>query len=73
MDFQTVERFAQRIQMSVPAVYRAIREGQFPFPFVRIGKQIRIDARAINQNDTQNQNSEPKGQDANLTPSKLAA
>ena len=29
------------------AIYRDIREGQFPFEFVRIGKRIKISARAL--------------------------
>ena len=42
-----VEVAAPVIDMNCDQVYRAIREGKFPFPFVRIGKQIRIDAVAI--------------------------
>lgn len=29
------------------AIYRDIREGQFPFEFVRIGKRIKISARSL--------------------------
>lgn len=40
----TVKRVAPALDMTEPQVYRAIREGVFPFRFVRIGKQIRIHA-----------------------------
>ena len=62
-DFQTVEEFAPRIAMATHAVYRAIRENQFPFPYVRIGRQIRIDVRAIsmtNNEAVQKLNGEPE-------------
>lgn len=29
------------------AIYRDIREGQFPFEFVRLGKRIKISARSL--------------------------
>jgi hypothetical protein len=71
-ELQTVEKFAPRIDMAAHAIYRAIREGQFPFPVVKIGRQIRIDARALNS-QPQNSNSETELSDANQTSSALAA
>jgi hypothetical protein len=62
-EFQTVEDFAPRISMPAHAVYRAIREKKFPFPVVRIGRQIRIDARSLSLADgqaSQKLNGEPE-------------
>ena len=47
MTYISVERAAPALDMQPHQIWRAIREKKFPFPFVRIGKLIRIDARAI--------------------------
>lgn len=43
----TVEQAAPLIGDKPDSIYRDIREGQFPFRFVRIGKRIKICARSI--------------------------
>jgi excisionase family DNA binding protein len=40
----SVEDAAPLLSLKPEGVYRAIREGIFPFRFVRIGRQIRISA-----------------------------
>ncbi len=40
-----VGEVAPLLKMSEQAVYRAIRENQFPFRVLRIGKQLRIQLR----------------------------
>lgn len=45
--FITVERAAPALDMTPAQIWRLIREEKFPWPFVRCGKLIRIDARAI--------------------------
>ena len=37
------------------AIYRAIRLGQFPFDYVRIGRKIKISARSLGLIETQNE------------------
>lgn len=41
-EFLTAKEVAPILKMSEQGVYRAIRERQFPFQVVKIGKQIRI-------------------------------
>jgi len=43
----SVEEAAPLIGEKPHAIYRDIREGQFPFKFVRCGKRIKISARSI--------------------------
>lgn len=43
----SVEEAAPLIGDKKDAIYRDIREGQFPFEFVRCGKRIKISARSI--------------------------
>jgi len=66
-DFETVETFARRIQLSPQAVYRAIRENQFPFPYVRIGRQYRIDVREFNEQVESRVSPEPHTDQAECT------
>lgn len=40
----TVSVFAPLIDMTADQVYRAIRQRQFPWRYVKLGRQIRIDA-----------------------------
>jgi hypothetical protein len=60
--FMTVRKFAPHIDMTEDQIYRAIREGKFPFPFVRIGKLIRIDAAAIEPAQPQNEKAQNQGE-----------
>lgn len=46
-EFLTVEQAAPILQMKPQGVWRAIREKQFPFQVIRIGKQIRIPKSAL--------------------------
>ncbi len=43
----SVDEAAPLIGDKPDAIYRDIRQGQFPFEFVRIGKRIKISARSI--------------------------
>jgi excisionase family DNA binding protein len=43
----SVEQAAPLIGEKKDAIYRDIREGQFPFEFVKCGKRIKISARSI--------------------------
>jgi excisionase family DNA binding protein len=43
----SAEEAAAAIGCSAQAVYRDIREGQFPFEYVRTGRKILISARSI--------------------------
>ena len=43
----SVDEAAPLIGEKPDAIYRDIREGQFPFEFVRCGKRIKISARSI--------------------------
>jgi excisionase family DNA binding protein len=43
----TVEEAAPVLDMTMPQIYRAIRENKFPFRFVRFGRTIRINAADI--------------------------
>jgi len=40
----TVERCATHTELTPDQIYRLIREGKFPWRFVRLGRQIRISA-----------------------------
>jgi excisionase family DNA binding protein len=40
----SVEEFAPQVDASTDMVYRWIRDGKFPFRFVRMGRLIKIDA-----------------------------
>jgi predicted DNA-binding transcriptional regulator AlpA len=65
--FTTVRKFAPHVDMTEDQIYRAIREGKFPFPFVRIGKLIRIDTAAIGLVPEQgDENDEAQEQDQRL-------
>ena len=43
----TVEEASPYLGDTPEAIYRAIREGDFPFDYVRIGRRIKISARSI--------------------------
>lgn len=43
----TPDEASEVIGDKVDAIYRDIREGQFPFEYVRIGKRIKISARSL--------------------------
>jgi hypothetical protein len=68
-NFVSVERAAPVLDLTPQQVWRAIRENKFPFPYVRIGKLIRIDARAIGITDE----NYLKNRDAQETEHSLAA
>ena len=46
-DYLTIEEVAPLLKMKPQGLYRAIREKQFPFPFIKIGKQIRVPRTAL--------------------------
>jgi excisionase family DNA binding protein len=43
----TVEEAAPYLGDDPQAIYRAIREGDFPWDYVRLGRKIKISARSI--------------------------
>jgi excisionase family DNA binding protein len=68
----TVEEAAPLLGETPDAIYRAIREGEFPWEFVRIGRRIKISAKSIGlisslsdlirpQRGLQNSEAEPQG------------
>src|SRR5262247_673022 len=54
-----VEEVAPILGETPDAVYYAIRQRQFPFEFVRIGRRIKISARSIGLISTDRDSSEP--------------
>lgn len=63
----SVEEAAPILGVKTDAIYRDIREKQFPFEFVRLGKRIRISARSIGLTPiTEPRNSEAQTQGESL-------
>jgi len=57
----SVARTSIALEMDEQQVYRLIREGKFPFRFIRLGRLIRVSAADLGLIESRKSEEQPKG------------